>query len=145
VRETKIKLRHGDVIVINTLNGSVSMGYLRRFLAGGFQVGSWRPALLRFRDSRTDVCTAGSPLNPLLTKTLPPHRSIPPSRPAKRPKQQAHLQSNTLLHAVFGYEPLSERPGRLTALEKRAFRSPSSAASKQRTQDRKGQRAHKGF
>ncbi|KAI8467634.1 MAG: interferon-related developmental regulator family protein [Monoraphidium minutum] len=93
VRETKIKLRHGDVITINSLNGSVSMGYMRRFLAGGFQ---------------------------------------------------AHLQSNPLLHAVFGYEPLSERPGRLTALEKRAFRSPSSAGSKQRTQARKGQRAHKG-
>lgn len=93
VRETKIKLRHGDTLLINTLNGNVCMGYLRRFLAGGFQV---------------------------------------------------HLQSNPLLHAVFGYEPLSERPGRLTALEKRAFRSPSSAASKQRTQQRKGQRAHKG-
>jgi len=39
VRETKIKLRHGDTLLINTLNGSVCMGYLRRFLAGGFQVG----------------------------------------------------------------------------------------------------------
>lgn len=94
VRETKIKLRHGDTLLINTLNGNVSLGYLRRFLAGGFQ---------------------------------------------------AHLQSNPLLHAVFGFEPLSERPGRLTALEKRAFRSPSSASSKQRAIDRKGQRAHKGF
>lgn len=46
---------------------------------------------------------------------------------------------------MFGYAPLTERAGRLTALEKRAFRSPSSAASKQRAQARKGQRSHKGF
>lgn len=38
MRETKIKLRHGDTLLINTLNGNVSMGYLKRFLAGGFQV-----------------------------------------------------------------------------------------------------------
>jgi hypothetical protein len=38
VRETKIKLRHGDTLHINTLAGNVSMSYLRRFLAGGFQV-----------------------------------------------------------------------------------------------------------
>lgn len=38
VRETKIKLRHGDTLLINTLGGSVGLGYLRRFLAGGFQV-----------------------------------------------------------------------------------------------------------
>ncbi len=49
------------------------------------------------------------------------------------------------MHAIFDFTPLNERPDRLSYLEKRAFRSPSSAASKARTQDRKSQRAVKGM
>jgi hypothetical protein len=87
-------------------------------------------------------CTGPYPLAARRTHAAHAHYTLhlPPLGPL-----QAHLQTNPLLHAVFGYEPLTERPGRLTALEKRAFRSPSSAASKQRAQARKGQRAHKGF
>lgn len=33
----KVKLRHGDVLTIDTLTGSVMMNYLKHFLAGGFQ------------------------------------------------------------------------------------------------------------
>jgi hypothetical protein len=93
VAATKIKLRHGDTLIINTLQGTVILNALRHLLAGGFQ---------------------------------------------------AHLQGNQLLHAVFDFEPQEERAPRLTALEKRHFRSPSSAQSKARTQDRKAARATKG-
>lgn len=41
---------------------------------------------------------------------------------------------------VFDFEPLQERE-RLTAVERRLFRSPGSAASKWRTQDRNSARA----
>ncbi len=41
---------------------------------------------------------------------------------------------------VFDFEPLQERE-RLTAVERRLFRSPGSAASKWRTQDRNTARA----
>lgn len=88
----KVKLQHGDSLVLNTLPGCVTMNFLKRFLAGGFQ---------------------------------------------------AHMQANAVLHAVFDFAPLQERPERLSALEKRAYRSPNSGASKARAQDRKLQRAHK--
>ena len=39
VSETKIKMQHGDVMVISTLQGLVMVNWVRRFLAGGFQVG----------------------------------------------------------------------------------------------------------
>ena len=38
VAPTKIKLRHGDTLVIDTLVGTVQLNALRRFLAEGFQV-----------------------------------------------------------------------------------------------------------
>jgi len=38
VAQTKIKLRHGDTLVINTLVGTVQLNALRRFLAEGFQI-----------------------------------------------------------------------------------------------------------
>ena len=37
VAESKIKLRAGDTLVINTVAGNVQLNYLRRFLAEGFQ------------------------------------------------------------------------------------------------------------
>lgn len=37
VAQTKVKLRHGDTLVINTLVGTVQLNALRRFLAEGFQ------------------------------------------------------------------------------------------------------------
>jgi len=93
VAATKIKLRHGDLLMVDTLPSTITLNYLRRYLGGGFQV---------------------------------------------------HLQFNPLLHAVFDFQPLEERPDRLSAMEKRAFRSPCSAQSKARTQDRRSQRANKG-
>ena len=39
VPEQKIKLRHGDTLLINTMEGNTMMNFFRRFLAGGFQVG----------------------------------------------------------------------------------------------------------
>lgn len=54
------------------------------------------------------------------------------------------MQHNPLLHSVFDYRPSTERPGRLTALEKRLFRSPGSAQNKARAQQRKQQRSYKG-
>ncbi len=38
VAQTKIKLRHGDTLIVNTLVGTVQLNALRRFLAEGFQV-----------------------------------------------------------------------------------------------------------
>ncbi|DBA83033.1 TPA: hypothetical protein ACH3X1_006807 [Trebouxia sp. C0004] len=38
VAQTKIKLRHGDTLVINTLVGTVQLNAFRRFLAEGFQI-----------------------------------------------------------------------------------------------------------
>ena len=54
------------------------------------------------------------------------------------------MQRNSLLHGVFQFQPLVARPERLSALEKRMYRSPSSASSKGRTSDRKGERRQKG-
>ncbi|KAL0044066.1 hypothetical protein WJX82_006874 [Trebouxia sp. C0006] len=90
VAQTKIKLRHGDTLVINTLVGTVQLNALRRFLAEGFQI---------------------------------------------------HLQQNPLLHQIFDFEPREERPERLTPLEKKMYRSPASAESKSRTQQRNHDRA----
>lgn len=46
--EQKIKLRHGDVLIINTMEGNTMINFLKRFIAGGFQVGpagdGWGPA-----------------------------------------------------------------------------------------------------
>ncbi|GAB4824115.1 hypothetical protein N2152v2_011161 [Parachlorella kessleri] len=93
----KIKLRHGDVLVVDSLPATVRLNGLRRFLAEGFQT---------------------------------------------------HLQDNTLLHQVFNFSPRNERPEKLSAWEKRMFRSPASAESKARTQQRKKDRqtmaAYKG-
>ncbi|BDA43174.1 probable interferon-related developmental regulator 1 [Coccomyxa sp. Obi] len=89
VAESRIKLRCGDVLVVNTPRVATQLAALRRFLAEGFQT---------------------------------------------------HLQFNTLLHQVFDFEPLQERE-RLTAVERRLFRSPGSAVSKWRTQDRNSARA----
>jgi hypothetical protein len=33
----RIKLRHGDVLVVDTLQGCVVLNWLRQSLAGGFQ------------------------------------------------------------------------------------------------------------
>jgi hypothetical protein len=38
VPEQKIKLRHGDTLLIDTMEGNTMMNWLKRFLAGGFQV-----------------------------------------------------------------------------------------------------------
>lgn len=56
---------------------------------------------------------------------------------------QVHLQGNPFLHSVFGFTPLDSKPDRLTAQEKRFFRSPCSAASKARSQARRSERAFK--
>ncbi|WIA18984.1 hypothetical protein OEZ85_003651 [Tetradesmus obliquus] len=93
VREQKIKLRHGDTLIINTLEGNAMMNFLKRFIAGGFQV---------------------------------------------------HLQENPFLHNLFDFSPLEGRPDKLSQQEKRAFRSPCSAASKARSQARRSQRSYKG-
>ncbi|KAA6426975.1 MAG: hypothetical protein FRX49_03299 [Trebouxia sp. A1-2] len=90
VAQTKVKLRHGDTLVINTLVGTVQLNALRRFLAEGFQT---------------------------------------------------HLQQNPLLHQIFDFEPREERAERLTPLEKKMYRSPASAESKSRTQQRNHDRA----
>jgi hypothetical protein len=61
---------------------------------------------------------------------------------------QAHLQANTLLHCVFEFSPRSEPQDKLTAIEKRMFRSPGSAANKELTRSRNQERrisaAYKG-
>lgn len=38
VPEQKIKLRHGDTLLIDTMEGNTMMNFFKRFLAGGFQV-----------------------------------------------------------------------------------------------------------
>ena len=42
----KIKLRHGDVLVVDTLEGNVRLSALRRFLAEGFQAHLYSNPLL---------------------------------------------------------------------------------------------------
>lgn len=49
-------------------------------------------------------------------------------------------QDNPLLHEVFNFHPRQEAADRLTALEKRLYRSPASAESKARAQDRRRER-----
>ncbi|GIL89477.1 hypothetical protein Vretimale_18900 [Volvox reticuliferus] len=53
---------------------------------------------------------------------------------------QAHLQHNPLLHDVFGFQPRTGRPERLTPTEKRLNRSCHSAESKARTANRQWSR-----
>lgn len=53
---------------------------------------------------------------------------------------QVHLQFNPVMHEVFSFRPQQEQAERLTATEKRLFRSPASAQSKERSQVRKQQR-----
>jgi hypothetical protein len=57
---------------------------------------------------------------------------------------QVHLQENPFLHNLFDFSPLDAKPDKLSAQEKRAFRSPCSAASKARSQARRSQRSYKG-
>lgn len=38
VAPTKVKLRHGDTLIVDTLVGTVQLNALRRFLAEGFQI-----------------------------------------------------------------------------------------------------------
>lgn len=90
VPTVKIKLRYGDVLVIDTLAGHVQLAALKQHLADGFQV---------------------------------------------------HLLRNPLLHEIFEFEPTAEPPERMSALEKRMYRSPASESSKARTQRRSKARA----
>eukprot|EP00891_Asterochloris_glomerata_P006389 jgi/Astpho2/6389/Aster-x0727 len=87
---TKVKLRHGDVLIVDTLPATIQLNAFRNLLADGFQ---------------------------------------------------AHLQHNALLHQIFKFQPREEPPERLTPEEKRLYRSPASAQSKSRTQQRKSDRA----
>ena len=87
---TKVRLRHGDVLVVDTLPATIQLNSFRNLLADGFQ---------------------------------------------------AHLQHNALLHQVFSFQPREEPAERLTPEEKRLYRSPASAQSKSRTQQRKSDRA----
>ena len=87
---TKVKLRHGDLLLVDTLPATIQLNAFRNLLADGFQ---------------------------------------------------AHLQHNALLHQVFNFQPREEPAERLTPEEKRLYRSPASAQSKSRTQQRKSDRA----
>lgn len=91
--QVKIKLRHGDTLVVESLTDVIRINFFRRVLATGFQ---------------------------------------------------PHLQFNPLLHEVFGFTPAAEPAARLSALEKRLFRSPNSASSRAQAQDRRAARSGKG-
>ncbi len=93
VPTVKIKLRHGDVLVVDSISGHVQLAAFKQHLADGFQV---------------------------------------------------HLLRNSLLHEVFGFVPTAEAPEKLSALEKRMYRSPASESSKARTQSRSRARAARG-
>jgi len=58
---------------------------------------------------------------------------------------QQHLENNSLLHEIFGYEldPDAGKPT-MTKVEKRLFLSSNSAASKSRTKVRKEERSNFG-
>lgn len=92
VKPEKIKLKHNDVLIVDTLAGKVALDAIKRVLGSGLQ---------------------------------------------------AHLQSNALLHCIFDFSPSCEAPARLSYLEKRHFRSPSSALSRDKTAERKMDRAFK--
>ena len=51
------------------------------------------------------------------------------------------MQRNELLHEVFRFQPADEPEERLTPLEKRLFRSKSSTDVRDRTQERRKERA----
>lgn len=159
VPEQKIKLRHGDTLLIDTMEGNTMMNWLKRFLAGGFQV----------HCAHSKACTACSHSVRVLMPRFARCAAHLPALGSKRSPPntlhdcdlslsvltdwilflllvlcvQVHLQGNPFLHAVFGFTPLDSRPERLTAQEKRFFRSPSSAASKARSQTRRSERAFK--
>jgi hypothetical protein len=90
VPEQKVKLRHGDALVVRGLPDNIRFNYLRSYLADAFQ---------------------------------------------------SHLQSNELLHEVFQFSPAEEPEERLTPLEKRLFRSKSSTDMRDRTEQRRKERA----
>lgn len=89
VPEQKVKLRHGDLLIVDSLHGNVQLNAFRSFLNEGFQM---------------------------------------------------HLQQNPLLHQIFNFRPREEQATKLTATEKRLYRSPASAQSKERSQNRKQDR-----
>eukprot|EP00252_Welwitschia_mirabilis_P005038 TRINITY_DN1544_c0_g1_i1.p1 TRINITY_DN1544_c0_g1~~TRINITY_DN1544_c0_g1_i1.p1 ORF type:complete len:423 (-),score=97.49 TRINITY_DN1544_c0_g1_i1:242-1510(-) len=56
---------------------------------------------------------------------------------------QKHMQTNSLLHEVFEFNPVQEKQNALSATQKRLLKSPNSAISKARTQHLNKQRAVK--
>lgn len=85
------------------------------------------------------ACLPTSSCPPTHPSTLPPP---PPTRSSYLADAfQSHLQSNELLHEVFRFSPAEEPEERLTPLEKRLFRSKSSTDMRDRTEQRRKERA----
>ena len=80
VAPIKIKLRHGDTLIIDTLVGTVQVNALRRFLAEGFQIHLQQNPLLHQilnfepREERAERLT---PLEKKLYRLAPFHVGFP--------------------------------------------------------------------
>ena len=81
------------------------------------------------------------PTRPPAQRVLPHPRPRPPRSAYLADAFQSHMQSNELLHEVFRFAPAEEPEERLTPLEKRLFRSKSSTDVRDRTEQRKKERA----
>lgn len=118
------------MLVVDSLPGVVRLNYLRRLLADGFQAHMQNnPLLHQARRAGTHVARAQcffifveQPLTILSgsSKLLMPLPLAP---------------------QIFNFRPRGEPAERLTGLEKRLFKGQSSAESKDRTRQRKTERA----
>lgn len=136
---SQVKLQHGDVLVVDTLQGSIMLAAFRKYLGPGFQVGLHGLACLGLHAlSLVDAYLSmgigwhmashvlrGWEREPVSANCVSRQRHVHAGNhdwsPLARPLQ-AHMQRNELLHQVFGFTPATSRPERMSALEKRHFR-----------------------
>ena len=77
--QTKIKLQHGDSLIISTLSGTLQLNALRRFLAEGFQTHLQHNPLLHQIfgfEPRAEKRDRLTPLEKRMYRSLPPRSSL---------------------------------------------------------------------
>lgn len=137
VPEQKVKLRHGDQLLVNGLPDNIRLDYLRC----GWKEAGKAIARCRQHGLRIGGCP-GSACWPRALHWAHPTLPCHPTRSAYLGEAfQAHLQSNELLHQVFQFQPAYEPEERLTPLEKRLFKSKSSGDVRDRTELRRRERS----
>jgi hypothetical protein len=133
IPEQKVKLRHGDQLLVEGLPDNIRLNYIRC----GLLAEPSQPS-----PSARPVLVGGQVVGVHCVHALHPLPPFPPARSAYLGEAfQAHLQSNELLHQVFQFQPAYEPEERLTPLEKRMFKSKSSGDVRDRTELRRRERS----